>query len=82
MIDTPYWFGSVPEGCDVPGWVPYMTAAELGLDSPKLTIDFGSGEVYVSYPPGWQQAEVLAVTSPGSSGLRSGERLLGSSESA
>ena len=50
MIDTAHWFGLVPEGCDVPGWVPYMTAAELGFNHPKLAIDFKSGETFVSFP--------------------------------
>ena len=50
--DVPYWFGTVPNGCDVPGWIPFMTADELGLSRPKLMIDSETGEPYVSYPVG------------------------------
>jgi hypothetical protein len=38
------------EGCDVPHWMPYLTAAELGLDRPKLTIDFETSELHISIP--------------------------------
>jgi hypothetical protein len=41
------------DSCDVPEWLRFMTASELELDRPKLTIDFRTGEQYVSYPVGW-----------------------------
>jgi len=59
-IDTPHWFGSIPEGCDVPGWVPYMTATELGLDHPKLTIDFKTGQTFVSFPQDHHEADDIS----------------------
>ena len=63
MIDAPYWFGSIPDGCDVPGWVPYMTAAELSLEHPKLTIDLKTGETYVSFPAESEEADDTRASS-------------------
>jgi hypothetical protein len=48
--DVTDWFGPVPAGCDVSAWIQYMTADELGLAAPKLTIDFDTGEISVSVP--------------------------------
>jgi hypothetical protein len=45
-------FGLTIPGCDVPDWLPYLTAPELGLDRPKLTVDHRAGEIYVSWSAG------------------------------
>lgn len=66
-METPnhyiYPFDLFIAGCDVPYWIPHMTASELGLDRAKLTIDFQTGRSYVSYPVGWKSTESAAVAS-------------------
>lgn len=57
-VNVADWFGSTPEGCDVPGWIPFMTATELGWDREKLTIDWTTGEEYLSSPSAEAQADV------------------------
>jgi len=49
MIDTPECFGFMPEGCDVPHWIPFMRADALGLDRPKFMYDTAR-EIVVSFP--------------------------------
>lgn len=51
--EVPDWFGRIPAGCDVPDWLPFMTADEAGFDRPKLTIDFQTGKQFLSFPTGW-----------------------------
>jgi len=45
-------FGEIPYDCDVPDWIPFLTATDLGVPS-KLTVDFTTGEVFMTYldPP-------------------------------
>ena len=43
-------FNLAVEGCDTNHWLPNLTAAELGLDRPKLTIDFATSETFISFP--------------------------------
>lgn len=38
--DVGHWFGPMFVGCDVPHWLPFMTAEELGYSGPKLTVGF------------------------------------------
>ncbi len=38
------------DGCDTPDWLPFLTADELELDRPKLTIDYATGLEYISVP--------------------------------
>lgn len=54
----------VIDGCDVPDWIPFLTAAEAGLDRPKWTIDFKTGIEYISYPVGWPLATGAPVVAP------------------
>lgn len=36
--DTPHWYGLKFPDLDCPHWLPYLTAEELGRDSPKLAL--------------------------------------------
>jgi hypothetical protein len=50
-VDVSGWFGGVPEGCDTPSWVPFMTPDELNTDGPKLTLDSSDPDCWFESRP-------------------------------
>ncbi len=48
--DALHWFGVHSGDVDCPHWIPYLTADDLGMTTPKLTMDFRTGRAFWSYP--------------------------------
>lgn len=49
--ETLAWFGGGDFlDADCRDWVVFMTADELGVDSPKWMVDIATGQLSISYP--------------------------------
>ena len=44
-IDTPAWFGIPFPDLDCPAWLPYLPPETIGQESPKLTLDYATGDI-------------------------------------